>query len=183
MSRDLPIKPNLDHLKKQAKDLLRELQQRDPHTKLADAQHSLAREYGFESWPKLRSHVNRVHGAALGHPFEATWSWTASDAAAEPYRRVTLQFAVIDDEVTITDIVVDASGREQRNENTVRADGREYPQAHGYAVTARWVDARTLEAVGTKDGRVEGRVTYAVSSDLKMLTLSTVERVLVLHRR
>ena len=108
---------------------------------------------------------------------------TAGEAMQEPYRGVTLQFDVSDDEVTIIDVVTDPSGREQRTENTLRADGREYPQAHGYAVMARWVDAHTLEAVGKKDGRLEGRVTYALSPDRKTLTLSTAERVLVLERR
>lgn len=57
MSRDLPHRPNLEHLKKQAKALLRELRQRDAHTSLADALHALARDYGFASWAKLKAHI------------------------------------------------------------------------------------------------------------------------------
>ncbi len=53
MSRQLPQKPNLEFLKKQAKELLRRMQP----GKLADAQHKLANEYGFPSWAKLKSHV------------------------------------------------------------------------------------------------------------------------------
>lgn len=53
MSRQLPENPNLEHLRKQAKDLLR----RSHQGKLADAQHKLANEYGFATWAKLRSHV------------------------------------------------------------------------------------------------------------------------------
>jgi ankyrin repeat protein len=76
MSLELPAKPNLDHLKKQAKDLLREVQQGDAaaterfrsfvsfHTaaslKLADAQHVIARDYGFATWPKLKEHVESL---------------------------------------------------------------------------------------------------------------------------
>ena len=183
MSRDLPSNPNLEYLKKQAKDLLRALRQQHPDSTLADAQHAIARDYGFDSWPKLRAHVDRLHGPAAGHPLEATWSWTAGEGVHEPYRSVMLQFEVAEDEVTITDVVVDTLGHEQRNENTVRADGREYPQTHGYAVVARWVNPRTLEAVGKKDGRVEGRVTYEVSPDRKTLRLSTEARVLVFERR
>jgi ankyrin repeat protein len=52
MSR-LPEKPNLQYLKKQAKELLRTMQQ----GKLANAQHALAREYGFATWAKLKAHV------------------------------------------------------------------------------------------------------------------------------
>ena len=57
MSRDLPQAPNLDHLKKQAKALLRKLRERRPDATLNDAQHAVAREYGFPSWPKMKTHV------------------------------------------------------------------------------------------------------------------------------
>jgi ATP-dependent Clp protease ATP-binding subunit ClpC len=40
--------------------LLRRLRQDDPRTTLVDAQHALAREYGFPSWPKLKAHVESV---------------------------------------------------------------------------------------------------------------------------
>ncbi len=53
MSRQLPENPNLEYLKKQAKELLRSMGQ----GKLADAQQKLANEYGFASWAKLKSHV------------------------------------------------------------------------------------------------------------------------------
>ena len=46
MSRQLPEKPNLEYLKKQAKDLQRSA----AGGKLADAQHALANEYGFPRW-------------------------------------------------------------------------------------------------------------------------------------
>lgn len=57
MSRDLPRRPDLEHLKKQAKALLRSMRERDAHATLADALHALARDYGFGSWPKLKAHV------------------------------------------------------------------------------------------------------------------------------
>jgi ClpA/ClpB-like protein len=57
MSRELPLHANIEHLRKQAKERLRELQKSDPQAKLTDAQHAIAQEYGFASWPKLRAHV------------------------------------------------------------------------------------------------------------------------------
>ena len=57
MSSKLPERPNFNHLKKQAKDRLAELRQQSRTAKLADAQHALAREYGFESWAALKAHV------------------------------------------------------------------------------------------------------------------------------
>jgi hypothetical protein len=56
MSRQLPEKPNLEFLKKQAKELLRSSQQ----GKLADAQHALSKEYGFQSWAELKAHVQAL---------------------------------------------------------------------------------------------------------------------------
>jgi ankyrin repeat protein len=52
-SRPLPDRPNLRHLKDQAKDLLKA----GRAAELADAQFQIARRYGFASWPKLKAHV------------------------------------------------------------------------------------------------------------------------------
>jgi ankyrin repeat protein len=49
----LPDRPNLRHLKDQAKDLL----EAGGAASLADAQFQIARLYGFASWPKLKAHV------------------------------------------------------------------------------------------------------------------------------
>lgn len=56
MSRQLPERPSLEYLKKQAKELLRGMRQ----GKLAAAQHTLANEYGFATWAKLKSHVQSL---------------------------------------------------------------------------------------------------------------------------
>jgi len=53
-SRALPDRPNLQHLKNQAKDLLKAGQA----DSLTDAQFRIARLYGFSSWPKLKAHVD-----------------------------------------------------------------------------------------------------------------------------
>lgn len=66
MSDILPDRPNLDHLKRQAKDRLRQLQAASPGARLADAQHALARDYGFASWPKLKAHVEAQARTAPG---------------------------------------------------------------------------------------------------------------------
>src|SRR5918998_4865035 len=51
--RPLPDRPNLRHLKDQAKDLLKA----GAAASLTDAQFKVARLYGFASWPKLKAHV------------------------------------------------------------------------------------------------------------------------------
>jgi len=76
MPRDLPAHANLEHLRKQAKRLLRDIRQGKPaaveqlrglapvaapgRLKLADTQHAVAREYGFDSWPKMKEHVESL---------------------------------------------------------------------------------------------------------------------------
>src|SRR5216684_4356757 len=81
--RRLPSNPNLDHLKYQAKDLLKEHAARDhgaaqrlrefhprfhratdadifsAHLKLSDAQLTIARESGFPSWARLKEHIEK----------------------------------------------------------------------------------------------------------------------------
>jgi ATP-dependent Clp protease ATP-binding subunit ClpC len=60
VSRNLPEFPNLDHLRKQAKALLRELQHQNPKARLAEAQLSIARKYGYPSWTKLKTHIESL---------------------------------------------------------------------------------------------------------------------------
>ncbi len=57
MSRELPARPNLEYLKNEAKDRLDDLRRTDPRAQLSDAQFALAKDYGFESWPKMKAHV------------------------------------------------------------------------------------------------------------------------------
>ena len=52
----LPERPDLRHLKSQAKDLHRA----GKAASLSDAQLKIARKYGFSSWPKLKSHVESL---------------------------------------------------------------------------------------------------------------------------
>jgi hypothetical protein len=57
VSQQLPSRPSLAHLKKQAKTLLDQLRRTNPDCTLVAAQHALARDYGFDSWPQLKRHV------------------------------------------------------------------------------------------------------------------------------
>jgi hypothetical protein len=52
----LPDRPNLRHLKDQAKDLLKA----GNAASLAEAQFNIAHLYGFASWPKLKAHVDSL---------------------------------------------------------------------------------------------------------------------------
>jgi len=68
--KQLPPRPNLDQLKRQAKELLHAGKARALH----DAQTMIAREYGFSSWNALHDHVEAVtleFDAALAEFLEA----------------------------------------------------------------------------------------------------------------
>ena len=55
----LPERPNLRHLRDEAKSLVRT----GAAPTLADAQFQIARQYGFPSWPKLKQHVESLEQA------------------------------------------------------------------------------------------------------------------------
>src|ERR1035441_3654730 len=87
MSKSFPVRPNLEQLKKQAKDLLkfhksgdpdglRRIQEKHPdwcnrseeelratRFTLGNAQLVIAREYGCASWPKLKAQVESILAA------------------------------------------------------------------------------------------------------------------------
>ncbi|HEY0471000.1 MAG TPA: ankyrin repeat domain-containing protein [Kribbella sp.] len=88
-TRKLPDDPNLEHLKKQAKTLLRQVRAEDaravalaaefhPVNNLADAQLVVARRYGFPSWRRLIRHLDTVsrysrspHRQPVGGPLDS----------------------------------------------------------------------------------------------------------------
>ena len=93
MAKSLPARPNLDHLRRQAKALLSALQAGDGEAvaairdhlpaakgltdeqirragfRLADAQSAVARKTGFAGWPQLGRHVEQLRA------LEGTWSF------------------------------------------------------------------------------------------------------------
>ena len=77
MAKKLHARPNLEHLKKQAKALLAK---RGKAFKLADAQLEIARAAGFPSWPKLARHVEELRA------LEGEWTFVSLevDGAAMP---------------------------------------------------------------------------------------------------
>ena len=89
-TRELPASPSLEHLKNQARKLLRQALASEPSAtarfaaaggtttpKLADALHVIAREHGFDNWPALKLHVS----LASENPTEAlTAAIKANDA-------------------------------------------------------------------------------------------------------
>jgi ankyrin repeat protein len=59
-SLSLPDPPNLEWLRKQAKQHLKTLRQTRPDAQLSDAQFDLAKRYGFISWRALKAHIDSL---------------------------------------------------------------------------------------------------------------------------
>lgn len=96
--RSLPARPDLEQLKRQAKELLSHAQAGDlsrlrashpewrdgapgRSPQLSDAQWAVAREYGFESWPKLKFEVERLNRTREENAAALVEACIASDAA------------------------------------------------------------------------------------------------------
>jgi len=187
----LPANPNLEHLKNQAKDLLVKLQREQPSAQLADAQHALARNYGFASWPKLKAHIESLAPASrepAASPLAGTWVVNvplSKQNPANPFKSARIEIAVTADAVSFDQSVVEASGRTQEGKQTLRVDGHSYPiGASGYAIRAQWNGSHVLETVATKDGQPAGAGRYEVSADggTMIVTDEAREQRLVLER-
>jgi hypothetical protein len=170
MPRRLPDHPNLEHLKRQAKDLLAELRRRAPAMHLADAQRALAREYGFASWTKLKTHVGSMRSSLAGR-----WSANLHKSrphALNPFRMASLEISVEGDRATFAFVSVDPRGNEHRGQPTVVIDGHHHAMEHGVGYVAKWLGPGVLEVIATKDGRPTGHGLYEVSPNGQALTVS-----------
>lgn len=172
MSRNLPARPNLEYLKKEAKDRLDALRQSDSSAQLADAQFALAREYGFDSWPKMKAHVESIAPPAA-NPLAGGWIANLAKSKRHPanlFRTARVHFTIDGNGVDIVDEFVDESGKAVRGRNHVDADGVERQGRNGYSLTARWL-TNGLEVITQKDGVMIGTATYALSPDARQLTV------------
>jgi hypothetical protein len=92
---DLPARPNLDQLRRQARELLRAVADGEPsaltriravsgRVSLSAAQLAVAREYGFASWPALHAEVERrlAELSSAGEAGRAGTRWSFGGAAA-----------------------------------------------------------------------------------------------------
>jgi hypothetical protein len=210
MSQRLPSIPNLGYLKKHAKDVLRVARHRNPRCRLTDAQHALARGYGFRSWPDLKVHIeslpepesgdrtpgrrapawrvtSKIHPAKAGHPIAGTWTaahLSADDNVPQHSAYLVVEFEVTGDTVSLVQISSNETGEQTAMKMAFRADGREHPFNFGHELVmqARWSDLRTLEMIVKHGDAIVSNGTYTVSQDGTSLVLSTIDRIVVLER-
>ena len=98
MTKSLPERPDLDQLKTQAKDLLKQIRAGAPEAvarvpqnelagfALADAQRIIAREYGFPNWMKFKQHVETRNPTTTGRALVQAALRGQADAVADILR-------------------------------------------------------------------------------------------------
>jgi len=170
MSRQLPKLPSLEHLKKQAKERLQQLRLGNPSIQLADAQHAVAREYGFASWPKLKADVESTKRPLVGR-------WGANLRKSKqhpmnPFRMASLNISIAGEQATFAFVSVDPRGEEQGGETAIIIDGHHHATDLGVGYVAKWLECRVLEVTAMKEGRATGRGWYEVSPDGQTMTVS-----------
>jgi hypothetical protein len=185
MHRPLPERPSLEYLKNEAKELLAALRTQTPEARLAQAQHALARQYGFASWPRLRRHVE---GATFGaSPFAGTWKASLPESTPHPaqrFRTATLEFEVRNNVLTIGHVLIGESGEPERSRTALHVDdcAHRSDDRPGLSVIASWRGTHAFRVVATQDGKIVGSGIYEVSADGRRLTVTTDDMHLVFER-
>jgi hypothetical protein len=196
--RELPSDANLEYLKKQAKAVLRVARRSKSKWKLADAQHAIARGFGFPSWPALKQQVETLSGARTECLSERNASRAAlrREDALDPHsiagiwisnddnQRVIIDIAVAGETITLTQVLVTPSGDDIALKTAFHADGRDHAAeyGHGHIIQAWWSNAHLLEAVFKTNNEIIGRSAYEVSSDKQTLSLSGNNQVMLFRR-
>lgn len=171
MSRNLPPRPSIEFLRKEAKDLLDDLRRANPEAQLTDAQHQLSRDYGFTSWPKLKAHID---GLSMANPLSGRWIANVARSrrhASNQFRSATISFRIDGNTVLIADEFVDATGTRVRGRNTLEVDGVARVSDNGFEMTSTWIGASGFVTTA-KRGDEEYRTEYSVSEDGGTLTIS-----------
>lgn len=129
------------------------------------------------------------------HSLIGTWVANIAKSSRHENHRfanATMHFAITRDEVRLSYQGVNASGKEERSEQVLPADGlpHAHPLAPGIVVTNS-LGPRGFESIATKDGATIGRGSYVVSDDGNTMTATvagidgggkTFEQVIVFDR-
>jgi hypothetical protein len=124
-------------------------------------------------------------------------TWVANIAKSRRHENhqfasATMHFAIAHDEVRLSYEGVNASGKAERSEQVLQADG--LPHAHPLApeiIVTSSLGPRGFESIATKDGATMGHGSYDVSDDGNTLTATvrgvdgggkTFEQVIVFDR-
>lgn len=116
-SEALPAHPNLDFLKKLAKQQVAALRRQGKTISLADVQLTLARKYGFPSWRKLKTHVELLERGRSA--VEAISSGDTKTLRRLLKQNPTLANARVDAQRTLLHVATDWPGHFPNNTETI----------------------------------------------------------------
>jgi hypothetical protein len=109
-------------------------------------------------------------------PFTGTWIANVAKSrrhANHLFQSATLQFAVSENTIFLTQAGVNMSGKNESSTLTLEADGEERPaspQVPGITLLTRWMGTHGLETIGKRGVDTIGHGTYVVSADGRTLT-------------
>jgi hypothetical protein len=110
------------------------------------------------------------------NPFLGTWIANIEKSRRHvdhQFQSATLTFEISGDVVSLTHAGVNMAGKSESGTTVLNADGQEHPvspQAPGVVAVTKWIGTHVLTTQATKEGRLVGSATYAVSDDGKTLT-------------
>jgi hypothetical protein len=150
----LPEQPNLEQLRKQARELQRGIRagdpralgaagvdQADPTFALHEAQHALAHRYGFPNWPRLQRHVTAIA--------ERTWVFALPATEESPADRF-LRLACVNYSAVETDVIAAAALVRQHPE--LPSQSLSVAAVCGDVIQVRRLLAERREAAGAPSG-------------------------------
>jgi ketosteroid isomerase-like protein len=185
MSQRLPVRPNLDQLKRHAKTVLRLARADRRNWRLADAQRAIALGFGFSSWSDLKRQVLAAPSASASNgPSSMTEPPRASSREetalagiwiCEGEIRTTLGIELTEGAIVLTQLTEDGTGRPIANTLVLNDNGEERPLPHrdDLTIRAHWRDARSLCTTVRRGGHTVAEGTYTVASDGRTLSTET----------
>jgi hypothetical protein len=127
----------------------------------------------------------------VDHPMAGAWvadMAVSKPSPAYPLRAVTIRLSVGERSVTVTNEIVDVSGKEHRASETLSTTGEQTAGtlSAGIVHTARWLDRDVLVTLARRGGAVVLITTYELSVDGRQLTVRTsgaLDQMVVLRRQ
>ena len=94
------------------------------------------------------------------------------------------EFELTDSTVTLTQIVIDSTGRHSATKTVIQADGQDHSAefGEGLVLQATWTNDRTLELIFKRAETIVSKWTYEVSVDGQSLIVSTTDQVVIFER-
>jgi hypothetical protein len=142
----LPERANLEHLRKEAKQLLKSMRPDDSGATLAAAQLTTARKYGFTSWRRLVAHVTALRGGAKAPPVYDEVAQKAAHEKFVKFQRRLGQLALMTDTLKAQEILGSEYGI-QLSVDEIRTLQQGIPKFFNLGVIELWVAKQPQEAL------------------------------------